>query len=228
MLKLEGSYLAAFGKSVLKQFFTEFGRWELSEILKEIEDSESTASSSSHLLPASNLPAATLYRMVANWDVFTDAKITSYFLSHTLPESVDGWPEAPLPPGLFIFLIAEPLHLRKWAINIASKCTIVPSEIFSCFYLDAMTLIISVLRRQLPDVMNTLSANNAIPFAGPSDLFDGLNAALRLMPPEWLKGSSGQPLELRRTLLSHLGVESPCQFSRNCLQTLHSFLYRFC
>ncbi|KAF9534475.1 SEN1 N terminal-domain-containing protein [Crepidotus variabilis] len=199
------TYLGAFAAPVLKQFFVEYEKWELSEVIQDMERADNPSVSGHPPTPA-NLPVPTLYRMVANWNIFNDSRVQSYFLAHSIPEDEEGWPQSPLPPGLLVFLMVDPPHLRKWAVTLASNSSIIPLDAFSAPYITAMASITSVLRRQLPDAMDT-PKHELIPFAEPASIFNGVNAVLRLVPPDWLKGSSGQPLELRRALLSHLQVD---------------------
>jgi len=200
-------YLAAFPEQTLAAFFAEFDKWELSEVLDDIARS---SKNSSQALPLTNLSSATLYRMMSNWTIFSDKRILAYFATHEMPDTLSGWPDASVPPGLLVFLTIEFKHLRRWAVSRASKSSFISPEVLNGSYLLAIDMIHEAMQRQLgTDAKLDSRKQEPFSFAQSSDFWMGLNAALRLLPPQWLKGSSGQPLEFRRTILSHLRVQGP-------------------
>jgi hypothetical protein len=196
----------------LKEFFTVFEKWELGEVVEDIEriSSPSVSSSTQTLRPAT-LTSATLYRMITNRTIFFDNRIMSYFATHVLPDTLDDWPT--FPPGLLLFLVIEHKHLRNWALSLAHKSNPIALEIFEGSYLYAVGLICNAARRQSPVTVKIRDRDTLefFPFAKSPDLWTGFSAVLRLLPPQWLKGDVGQPLELRRIVLSHLEVHSSRQ-----------------
>ncbi|KAJ3513039.1 hypothetical protein NLJ89_g3171 [Agrocybe chaxingu] len=62
------------------------------------------------------------------------------------------------------------------------------------------------------DTSNSSSSNglSPLPLAQGPDLWSGVGAALRLIPPEWLKSSVGQSLQVRGAIFSHLHDSSSC------------------
>lgn len=202
-------YLAAFPEQTLAAFFAEFNKWELSEVLEDIARSSKT---SSQALPLTSLSSATLYRMVSNWVIFSDKRILAYFATHEMPDTLSGWPDASVPPGLLVFLTIEFKHLRRWAVSRASKSSIISLEALNDSYLLAIDMIHEAMQRQLgTDAKLDSRKQEPFSFAQSSDFWMGLNAALRLLPPQWLKGSFGLPLEFRHTILSHLRVQTSCK-----------------
>ena len=187
----------------------EFEKWELSEVIADIERTTSSHTSSSQALPESKLPAATLYRMLWNWTVFTDPRVLSFFQTHSIPDNLTGWPDGPFPPGLLVFLVLENAHLRKWAFSRASQSTLISLDAFSAPYVNAIALISSALLRQLHGLSQAQGSgqHQNFQFAQPSDFWTGLNGLLRLVPPQWLVSTAGQALEFRRVVLGHLQVQ---------------------
>jgi len=147
--------------------------------------------------------------MISNWTIFFDNRIISYLATHVLPDTLDDWPDT-LPPGLLLFLMIEHKHLRNWALSLAHKSNPIALEIFEGSYLSAVGLISNAARRQspVPVMIRDRDTIEFFPFAKSSDFWTGFSAVLRLLPPKWLKGDVGQPLELRRIVLSHLEVQS--------------------
>lgn len=194
----------------MKEFFTVLEKWELCEVVEDIErvSSPSVSPLTQTLRPAT-LTSATLYRMISNWTIFFDNRIISYFATHVLPGTLDNWPDT-FPPGLLLFLMIEHKHLRNWALSLAHKSNPIALESFEGSYLSAVGLISNAARRQPPVTVKTRDRDTLelFPFAKSPDFWTGLSAMLRLLPPQWLKGDVGQPLELRRMVLSHLEVQS--------------------
>lgn len=160
-------------------------------------------------MPMTHLHPAILYRMVYNWTIFCDSRVVSYLATHALPNSLPGWPQTSIPPGILLLLLVEQNHLRQWAISRLPKNTFIPLESFQESYLLAIGTICDVIQRQLRD-----SASSQVPvvvehysFAPPSDFWNGMNLVLRLLPPKWLAGSSEKPVELRRAIMNHLRVQ---------------------
>src|SRR6266498_4404829 len=202
-------YLAAFPEQTLTAFFAEFDKWELSEVLQDIARSGKSSMNSSQALPLTNLSSATIYRMMTNWMIFSDKRILAYFATHEMPDTLSGWPEASVPPGLLVFLTIEFKHLRRWAVSRASRSSFISPEVLNRSYLLAIDVIREAMQCQLgTDAKLDSRKQEPFSFAQSSDFWIGLNAALWLLPPQWLKGSFGRPLEFRRSILSHLRVQS--------------------
>lgn len=203
---------------MLAQFFTQFEAWELQKIVQDINLAE-TASNSSSNEPTASLPSGTLYRLVSNWNVFCDSRVTSYLQTHIPPSPVFGWPENPLPPGMLVLLIADDAKLRIWAKNYASRSKLIPKDLLSKSYIEALELVISALETS----SRPLSEQDVIPdqamppplkhirLAQTSDLWSGIYTIMRLLPPEWLNSNLGNPPKLRRITLSHLQDPAPRQ-----------------
>ena len=205
-------YLATFQERTLQVFFAAFEKWELSEVLKDLEIPILTVdSSSTQSLSMAHLEPSTLYRMVSNWTIFCDSRIVFFFATHALPDSLPEWPQASIPPGILLFLLAEQDHLREWATSHVPKNTFIPFELFQGSYLLAIGAICNAIQHQLLD-----SASGQAPvvmdhysFAQPLDFWNGMNTVLRLLPPQWLAGKVGKPVELRQAIMNHLRVQNP-------------------
>ena len=194
-------YLAAFQERTLQVFFTAFEKWELDEVLKDVE---STVLSSSQSLPVAHLHPATLFRMISNWTIFWDSRIVLYFATHSLPDHLPGWPQPSMPPGILLFLLAAQNHLRQWAVSHITKNSFVPHELFQGSYLLALEAICDGIQHQLRDSAEGQVTAEHYSFAQSSDFWNGMNTVLRLLPPQWLAGSSGKPVVLRRAIMNHL------------------------
>jgi senataxin len=156
---------------------------------------------------------------VSNWNVFCDSRVTSYLQSHVPPSPVPGWPENPLPPGLLVLLIADDAKLRIWAKDYASRSKLIPKDLLSKSYIEALELVVSALDiSSRPFSEEDAILDQAMPsplkhiqLAETSDLWSGIYTIMRLLPPEWLNSNLGNPLKLRRVTLSHLQDPAPRQ-----------------
>jgi hypothetical protein len=158
-----------------------------------------------------HLDPATLYRMVSNWTIFCDSRVALYFATHALPDSLPEWPQTSIPPGTLLFLLAEQNHLRQWATSHIPKNTFIPHELFQGSYLLAIGAICDAVQHQLRDSASSQGSvvMEHYSLAQPSDFWNGMNTVLRLLPPQWLAGNFGKPLELRRAIMNHLRVQNP-------------------
>lgn len=201
-------YLGAFQERTLQVFFAAFEKWELCEVLNDLANPILPVDPSSPSLPLSHLHPATLYRMVSNWTIFCDSRIALYFATHTLPDDLPEWPQT-VPPGILLFLLSKQNHLRQWAISHIPNSCFIPHTLFQGSYLLVVGAICDAIKHNFHD-----SASQAVvvmehySLAPPSDLWDGMNKVLRLLPPQWLAGNLGKPVELRRTIINHLRVQN--------------------
>ena len=203
------SYLAAFAKESLEEFFVAFEKWELEEVLKEIDP---VSSASSAYLDQSQKSDTILYRMLSNWTLFCNTQVLTYLESHIPADLPNSWANLPLPPGILVLLVVRNTELRTWASNYVSGTQLLEPKLFIGSYLKALGVIHSVL--QLPQSENSqpsLNSSTARPssevpqleYAKASEFWPGFNIILRLIPPNYLSNSPG-PLVLRQDIFSHL------------------------
>jgi len=168
-------------------------------------------SSSRQSLSVAHLEPSTLYRMVSNWTIFCDSRIVVFFSTYAIPDSLPGWPQASIPPGILLFLLAEQEHLRRWATSHLPKNTFIPNELFQGSYLLAMGAICNAIQHQILDSASSQTAivMDHFSFAEPLDFWNGMNTVLRLLPPQWLAGNVGKSVELRQAIMNHLRVQNP-------------------
>jgi hypothetical protein len=189
-----------------------FEKWELCEVLKDLESPvlSTDLSSSRQSLSMTHLNPATLYRMVANWTIFYDSRVVLYFSTHALPDSLPEWPQSSIPSGILLFLLAEQDHLRQWAMSHIPKNTFIPFELFQGSYLLAIGAVCDAIQHQLLDPASSQAPiiMEHYSFAQPSGFWNGMNTVLRLLPPQWLSGNAGKPVELRRAIMKHLRVQN--------------------
>jgi len=201
------SYLAAFPKESLQEFFVAFEKWELEEVLKGI-------------VPVSSVPGAyldqksdtILYRMLSNWTLFCNAQVLAYLESHIPTDVPNSWANLPLPPGILVLLVARNTQVRTWASNYALGTQILEPGLFIGSYLKALGVVVATL--QFPQSENsqhslisstfTRPSSGTTPpleYAKASEFWPGFNIILRLIPPNYLKLNC--PL-LRRDVFGHL------------------------
>ncbi|KDR82678.1 hypothetical protein GALMADRAFT_220668 [Galerina marginata CBS 339.88] len=205
----QDTFLAAFPKHTLDLFFNEFNKWELQEVLNDLDAVNHLDSSSQEQVISSNsLPIGTLYRLLCNWTIFSDHRILAYLQSRVPFNHVIDWPDYPIPPSLLVLLLVDNTELRSWAAARASSSKIIQPDFFTGHYTEAVDVIVRVMTtsdetysKKSPPVASIM---NNLEFAQSSELWSGFLAILRLIPPQWLKSTVGQPLKLRRVVLSHL------------------------
>ncbi|CAA7261403.1 unnamed protein product [Cyclocybe aegerita] len=190
------TFLAAFPDDILQQFFLTFENWELQEVLKDIERSPTSVS------------IATVYRIMCNSAMFLNSRLIQCLQASRPPEFSIIWPNGFYPPGLLVFLVSDDEGIRRWATVLASKSQLIPASSFSrSSYLKAIDAISLALQTGNSSSSNSLSP---LPLAQGPDLWSGVGAALRLIPPEWLKSNVGQSLQIRGAIFSHLHDSSSC------------------
>jgi senataxin len=202
------SYLAAFAKESLEEFFVAFEKWELEEVLKEIDPISSVCGA---YLNQSQKSDTILYRMLSNWTLFCNAQVLAYLESHIPAELPNSWANLPLPPGILVLLVARNTELRTWASNYASRTQLLEPKLFTGSYLKALGVIHSVLQppqseNSRPSLNSSTTARSEVPpleYAKASEFWPGFNIILRLIPPNYLSNSP-RPLVLRQDIFSHL------------------------
>jgi len=217
-----GSYLAAFPKESLKEFFTVFEKWELEEVLKDIDPVGSVADPTP-TESQKQLSEAALYRVLSNWTLFCNAQVLAYLESHPPTDSPNSWADLPLPPGIFVLLVARNTEVRTWASKYASRVQPLEPELFIGSYLKALEVVHSALQLQSENSKPLLTSSTParpssgttllLEYAKPSEFWPGVNIILRLIPPNYLKSNSLQPMALKRDISSRLRDNN----SRSCL-----------
>jgi senataxin len=205
------SYLAAFQKESLKEFFVAFEKWELEEVLKDIDP---VSSVSGDYLEQSQKSDTMLYRMLFNWTLFCNAQVLAYLESHIPADLPNSWANLPLPPGILVLLVARNTEVRTWASSYALGTQLLEPKLFIGSYLKALGVVHSVLQlpqseTSQPSLISSTAArpSSEIPplkYAKASEFWPGFNIILRVIPPNYLKSNCPQPLVLRRDIFSHL------------------------
>jgi senataxin len=205
------SYLAAFLKENLEEFFVAFEKWELEEVLKGIDPVNSVSGA---YLDQSQKSDVILYRMLSNWTLFCNAQVLAYLESHIPAELPNSWANLPLPPGILVLLVARNTELRAWASNYALGTQLLEPKLFIGSYLKALGVVHSALQPPQsensqpslisPTVARPSSGIPPLEYAKASEFWPGFNIILRLIPPNYLKSKFPQPLVLKRDIFSHL------------------------
>ena len=206
------SYLAAFPKESLQEFFAAFEKWELEEVLKGIDCVSS--------VPGAYLDQKSdtiLYRMLSNWTLFCNAQVLAYLESHIPVDLPNSWANLPLPPGILVLLVARNTQLRTWASSYALGTQMLEPKLFMGLYLKALGVVMATLQAlqsensQHSSISSTFagSSSETIPpleYAKASEFWPGFNIILRLIPPDYLRLNC--PL-LRRDVFGHLSDNDP-------------------
>lgn len=205
------SYLAAFSKENLKEFFVAFEKWELEEVLKDIDLASSVSSA---YLDQPQKPDIMLYRMLSNWTLFCSAQVLAYLESHIPADLPNSWANLPLPPGILVLLVARNTEVRTWASSYASRTQLLEPKLFIGSYLKALGVVHSALQHpqsenSQPSLMSSTvtQSSSEIPpleYAKASEFWPGFNIILHVIPPNYLKSNCSQSLVLRRDIFSHL------------------------
>lgn len=204
------SYLAAFAKESLQEFFVAFENWELEEVLKDIDP---VSSVSGAYLDQSQKSDTILYRMLSNWTLFCNAQVLAYLESHIPADLPNSWANLPLPPGILVLLVARNTELRTWASNYALGTQLLEPKLFIGSYLKALDVVHSAVQspqseNSQPSLISSTIGRPSpeippLEYAKASEFWPGFSIILRLIPPNYLSNSP-RPLVLRQDIFSHL------------------------
>ncbi len=208
------SYLGAFHEDTKTEFNRSFEESEANsviDILTRIGLSPTQTSPSAKSL--SDVPSAVVYRMLANFGVFQDARILS--IVDKYPPSVPlRWPLDILPAGILLLLLHRNPLVRDWATKQTAKCTIVPipNEAFNGPYSEVLKVIAFIYSppstTTIPSMAN-LTHLRAFFVAEPISLWSSFLPLLKLIPPESLVSGTFQHVDIRRVLVAHLHDTGP-------------------
>ncbi|KAJ3747263.1 AAA domain-containing protein [Lentinula detonsa] len=195
------SYFGAFPDDVMGAFWVSFSKWELDYILAQI-------SATSGWKHSSDIPTPALYRMICNFQVFQDPRIQSFLEQTSLPRTPSDWLAESIPPAMLVLLMHANATLREWALNQASRCTVVPiseDDASSFPYNQALELIILSITSSTqvhPDTPICLVADAVT-------LWSSFHSVLRLLRPTHLTYSSSKGVDIRHVVTGHLHNDGP-------------------
>ncbi|KIK69521.1 hypothetical protein GYMLUDRAFT_33895 [Collybiopsis luxurians FD-317 M1] len=192
------TYFGAFPENVIDAFWQSFNSWEREYVLAQV-------SNSSGWKPLSDIPTATLYRMICNFDVFQDPRVQSFFNENIPAQSLHEWPDESVPPAVLVLMMHENPALREWAVKQVSRCTTIPipeSDTAVLPYNKALEIIL------LPFTQSSSDANSARLIADPLILWSSFHSVLRLLHPIHLTFSS-KGVDARHVVTGHLHDRGP-------------------
>ncbi|TFK27976.1 hypothetical protein FA15DRAFT_612773 [Coprinopsis marcescibilis] len=193
------TYFAAYDPKVLDVFFAGLDAWELDTLLEDLRAKGITAGNATTV---SEIPSPLLYRMLANWRIFSNSTIQT--LIHAFPPSqiAADWPPNEPPPGILILLMDSSQQIRDWARRQAFPVEPVPMhpERFIPSYANAF--------RAAAEALN--STQSAFSFSSDRQiLWAEFTTLLRLAPIKQSAASNLQPLDLRHAVTGHLQDPEP-------------------
>ena len=206
------SYLAAFAVDLLDNFFEQFEQHELVVITADLKAAGFSPDSQGQDKSLSQLPPGFLYRLISTWRVFASPLIQDLFIKYPPEKVPDEWPANPVPPGALVLLLHSDERVRKWARSIASRSSLDKADAMVGAYPQALAIISHSLCPLTPALecpSALIESASTFPFAQQSELWTGIETALRLIPPEWVSKTPRYKLDLRPAILVHLKDQSP-------------------
>lgn len=210
-------YFGAYAEDILQRFFEKFEEWELQLVLEDLTKAGFASDDISTLTgkTLSDIPSTLLYRMVANWKVFSDARIQTLF-SHCIPARiVSDWPMRSPPPGLLMLHMGQSKTLRDWARKQTLSCEVgllAPHQFTESYSLSllAMASVITSPAYASPESL-LLSTEPPVVWAA-------FGTMLRLVPVENLMPSRMQTIDLRHIVSGHLHDTGSRKYQHICLR----------
>lgn len=191
----------------MDNFWTTFDCWDIEQMLKSLEKfGIDSANSNIVVQTLSDVPSPIVLRMMSNWAIFSDPRIQS--IIHSIPPRTvfQDWPTVSIPPGVLALLVEQTPALRQWA---NSQMSLHPSGPIS---VDNFTE--SHMKALEALTYGLTSRDSSGPSSGPfsflnftresSEIWAGLNSALRFVPVEYLKQSSRCQVDIRKLVSRHL------------------------
>lgn len=210
-------YFGAYGEDILQRFFDKFEEWELQLVLEDLKKAGFTSDDTSALAgkTLSDVPSTLLYRMVANWKVFSDARIQTLF-AHCLPTRiVSDWPMKSPPPGLLVLQMGESKALRDWARKQTLSCelSLLAPHQFTESYSQALMAMVAVVSSP-----TYASSESLLLSTEPPVVWAAFGTMLRLVPVERLMPSRTQAIDLRHVVSGHLHDTGSRKYEPFCFQ----------
>ncbi|KAG2010053.1 RNA helicase [Coprinopsis cinerea AmutBmut pab1-1] len=209
-ISARSTYFGAYTKEILDTFFQKFEAWELTRVLADLETRGfSTAPISRNQgRTLAEVPPPLLYRILANWTVFTDSNVQAILHAFVPDSAVPDWPSNHCPPGLIISMSDDSQKLREWACRQlpSLELAIMSLEKFTPSYVKAFRALTAAIQSQ----SNPASPISTVQLSSdPIILWSAFSTVLRLVPADWILSNRNQNLDLRHLVTSHLHDTGP-------------------
>jgi senataxin len=191
----------------MDNFWTTFDSWDVEQMLKSLEHFGTPSANSNPVVQTlSDIPSPLVLRMMSNWAIFSDPRIQNIIRSIPPRAVFQDWPSASVPPGVLVLLVEQTSALRQWASSQMSHYPSGPTAVdnFTESHMKALEAL----------TYGLTSRDSSGPSSGPfsfldfvqdsSEVWAGLNSALRFVPVEYLKQSSRCKVDIRKLVSRHL------------------------